>query len=117
MGTLRGVPGRSTEGRCKVSNSIWYRVMCDRHNPPVPVADIEHDKTQAAAQRYDQASKGEVPLRDSFGDPAPQWAATPYRRSSGEITVYPQTGVKIPELGLIRTARVALDDEQHADGH
>jgi hypothetical protein len=71
-----------------------YRVMCDRNHPLTPVCDIEHDKSHGQAQLYDQILKGEVPLLNSFGNPAPPTAAMPARRSSGEITIYPQTGAR-----------------------
>ena len=57
------LPGRGTrtfrpetvEIRWKArAMSIWYRVMCDRHQPPTPVCDIEHDRATGRISLYPQ---------------------------------------------------------------
>jgi hypothetical protein len=122
--------------------SIWYRVMCDRKHRLTPVCDIEHDKAGKEAELYDRLVAGEIPRRNSFGQPVPG-AAPPPRRASREITVYPRTGFHAPvdisdintqiqaraqavragepppkfPNGWIQTADVEIGDEQHTDGH
>jgi hypothetical protein len=122
--------------------SVWYSVMCDRKHRLTPVCDIEHDKAGKEAELYDRLLAGEIPMRDSFGQPRPGALPAP-RRASREITVYPRTGfhapVDIPDIntqiqakaqavragkpppkfpnGWIQTADVEIGDEQHTDGH
>ncbi len=89
-----------------MSSSTYYRVVCDRHTPPVLLADITCDPDQEASQRHEQELRrwdrhatGEETILNSAGYPYPRdFRPDLYRHSSRKITVYPHEHMFVPEL-------------------
>ncbi len=78
--------------------SVWFRVMCDRHQPPTPVCDIERTATGVAV--YPQfavrvpALEDRTPLQDRVdaraeakrrGEPAPEFHTGLVRTANPDV--------------------------------
>lgn len=90
----------------EVSAITYYRVVCDRHTPPLVLVDIAFDPDCEASQHYerqvarwDRHASGEQSELDRSGRPYPR-GFRPYmpRHSSRTITVYPHEHMFFAEL-------------------
>src|SRR5271166_185023 len=87
-------------------SATYYRVVCDRHTPPLVLADVICDPDCEVSQHYerqmrrrDRHASGEEPMLDRFGNPYPrQYRPYIYRHSSRRTTVDPHEHVFVPEL-------------------
>jgi len=89
-----------------VSAVTYYRVICDRHTPPLVLVDItcdpdceafQHHERQVA--RWDRHASGEQPELDRSGRSFPRgFRPYLYRDSSRTITVYPHEHMFFAEL-------------------
>lgn len=89
-----------------MSEVTYYRLVCDRHTPPIVLADITHDPDGEAARNYehqvarwDRHARGEESVLDNFGRPYPPHLRPHLPRdSSRTITVHPHEHLFVPEL-------------------